>query len=67
MEVAKRLIDGANRRNLDLASEPSTPGLEWIPALGAVEERSSGDLRASKRTADACSTVSREPCITDPY
>jgi hypothetical protein len=37
VEVAKRLIDGVNRRDLDLASEPSTPGLEWIPALGAVE------------------------------
>jgi ketosteroid isomerase-like protein len=37
VEVAKRLIDGFNRRDLDIWDELSTPDIEWFAVMGAVE------------------------------
>jgi ketosteroid isomerase-like protein len=60
VEIAKRLIDAYNRRDLDAYDDLYTPDFERFPALVRVSRAAAiGDGKASKRISGASATPGR--------
>jgi ketosteroid isomerase-like protein len=53
VEIAQRLLDPFNRRDIDGFADATTPDFEWSPSVVAVDGEVFAAVTESKPTSDA--------------